>query len=90
MRRRRPLVLRYDVFETVEAKIESIGNSRSILIETVYYDSLLENLVTLSKFLMVCAYIIIKKTIFIENVMEGSDTIATVIEIHTRYSQKHS
>lgn len=39
LRRRRPLVLRYEVFETGEAKIESIGNSKSILIKTVYYDS---------------------------------------------------
>lgn len=90
MRQRRPLLLRYEVFVTGEAKIESIGNSKSILIKTVYYDSLLENLATLSTFLMVCAYIIIKKKYSLKNVMEGSDTIVTVIEIHTRYFQKHS
>lgn len=62
------------------------------MIKTVYYDSLVENLATLSTFLMVCAYIIIikKKQYLLKNVIEGSDTIATVIEIHTRYFQNHS
>lgn len=87
LRRRQPLVLRYEVFETGEAKIEFIGYSKSTLIKTVLFIGKSCDFKYIFNGLCIQNY---KKTILIENVMEGSDTIAAVVEIHTRYFQNRS